>query len=137
VVAAAIHCGLLPADRVPSYDQFLAIPFYDRTEPALIGQPYLMGRDERGNDVYFMGMWNQRTSVTAAIHTILDLAGVGQRQYLLQDAFPLINFSTKLGGLLSKRYCLTGIGRKITVWGIKRQYPRFVALVAAVKISLE
>lgn len=136
VVAAAIHCGRLPADRVPTYGEFVSLPYYDRTPPRLIGSPYLMGRDEFGHQVYFMGLWDQRRSLVAAATTLLDAGGVSGRDYLLADAFPLINFSTKVGGLLSKRYSLTGLGRRITVWGMKRQYPCFVAMVAGVKDKL-
>jgi hypothetical protein len=115
----------------------LAVPYYDRTPPELIGQPYLMGQDEYEHNVYFMGMWNKRDSVTATIRALLDYAGVERDTYILQDAFPLINFSTKLGGLISKRYRMTGFGRRITVWGMQRQYPLFVELVSSVKKQLE
>lgn len=136
VVAAAIHCRRLPADRVPSYDEFIALPQYDRTPPRLIGSPYLMGEDENGHSVYFIGLRDQRTPLVVSATALLTAAGVADDAYLFADAFPLINFSTKLGGLLSKRYSLTGFGRRITVWGMRRQYPSFVALVAGVKDRL-
>jgi hypothetical protein len=133
VVAAAIHSGLLPVHRLPSYSELTALPYYDRTDPGQVGAPYFMGSDEQGNSIFFIGLWNQRQNLTASIQSLLDAAGVERNSYLLQDAFPLINFSTKLGGLLSKRYRLTSLGRKITVWGMRRQYWRFVDLVARVK----
>lgn len=136
-MAAAIHCGLLPCDRVPSYNEFTALRYYDRTPPELVGQPYLMGTDELGNSVYIMGLWSQRTQLAEALSTFLEAGGIPRSEYLLQDAFPLINFSTKLGGLLSKRYRLTGWGRRITVWGMQRQYPQFISLVAEVKSRLQ
>jgi len=71
------------------------------------------------------------------MQSLLDAAGVERSQYFLQDAFPLINFSTKIGGLLSKRYRLTSLGRKITVWGMRRQYWRFVEMVTEVKNKLD
>lgn len=136
VVASAIHCGLLPADRVPGYSEFVALPYYDRTAPRLIGCPYFMGRDEFGHSVYFLGLRDQRLPLMAAVGTLLATAGVSEETYLFQDTFPLINFSTKLGGLLSKRYSLTAFGRRITVWGIRRRYPVFVDMVAEVKTRL-
>jgi hypothetical protein len=133
VVAAAIHCGLLPCERLPAYQEFAALPYYDRTRPEFIGTPYLMGRDEHGNEVYFMGLWDQRDKLIAAAGELLASAGVAPSAYHFQNAFPLITFSTKVGGLLSKRYRLTALGRRITVWGIKRRYPSFIAMVQAVK----
>lgn len=112
------------------------MPYYDRTDPRLVGAPYYMGSDNQGNGIYFMGLWSQRRNLESSIQALLNAAGVNQEDYLLQDAFPLINFSTKLGGLLSKRYRLTGIGRVITIWGMRRQYRLFVELVDEVKKKL-
>lgn len=92
-----------------------------------------MGQDEYGHQVYFMGLWNQRDQLIAAANELLRGAGVPPSAYYFQDAFPMINFSTKVGGLLSKRYRLTTLGRRITVWGIQRRYPSFVAMVEGVK----
>ncbi|MBP2642917.1 MAG: hypothetical protein H6Q67_804 [Firmicutes bacterium] len=86
-----------------------------------------------GHNIYFMGMWSQRTKVIIALNELLNTAGIAQNQYYFQDAFPLINFSTKLGGLLSKRCRLTKVGRNITIWGIRRRYWCFVDLVKTVK----
>lgn len=136
MVASAIHCGLLPVDRVPDFKDFLNLPYYDRTLPELIGKPYRMGSDEHRNDVYFMGMWSERPNMEKTLRMILELAEIPTRDFLMQDTFPLIRFSTKLGGLLSKRYSLTKLGRRLTIWGIQRQYPGFVSLVESVKEKL-
>lgn len=136
VVASAIHCGLLPGDRVPQNAEIAKLRYYDFAPPEKVGRLYYMGDDEYGNHIYFMGMWSRRAQVSAAIKGLLDAAGIAKGAYFLQDAFPLINFSTKLGGLLSKRCRLTGIGRTITIWGIKRRYSEFLSLVDNVKHRL-
>lgn len=133
VVASAIHCGLLPTTRIPAAEEFLALSYYDRTNPALIGHPYFMGRDEIGNNIYFMGLWNQRDKLTEVIQTFLALGGKKPQDYILQDAFPLITFSTKCGGLLSKKLSITDFGRSLTIWGVRRRYGEFVRLVEQVK----
>ncbi|VBB06166.1 Hypothetical protein LUCI_1382 [Lucifera butyrica] len=133
VVASAIHCGLLPAGCIPTRDHILAVPYYDRTEPELIGKVYFMGMDDKENQIYFAGMKNERARMMAAIMLLLDAAGICRQTYILQDTFPLINFSTKFGGLLSKRIYLTRLGRILSVWGIQRQYEQFVKLVDNVK----
>lgn len=137
VVASAIHCGMLPENRVPSKNEFLAVPYYDATKPDMIGQLYFMGCDTSGNQVYFMGMRNQRRQVLSILQQILELGGRLPDSYIFQDAFPLINFSTKCGGLLSKRWHLSTIGRSLTIWGIQRQYPQFVKLVNDVRQQID
>lgn len=112
------------------------MPYYDRTPPRLIGTPYRMGSDEYGHGVYFIGLWTQRAPLIAVARSIFAAAGVSEDDYIFEDAFPLINFSTKLGGLLSKRYRLTEVGRRITIWGMRRQYYSFVTLVRDVKSRL-
>ena len=136
VVASAIHCGFLSTDRIPEAKEFLAVDYYDSTLPELIGRPYFMGRDKEGHHVYFMGMWSQRADITSTIQTVLALGGWKQEDYILQDAFPLINFSIKFGGLLSKRWRFTKLGRSLTIWGMRRQYPAFVKMVEEVQLRI-
>jgi len=133
VVASAIHCRLLPADRVPLYKELVALPYFDKTQPALIGRPYYVGTDEWDNEVYCMGLWNQRENLRQVIQILLALAQVSPSEFLLQDTFPLITFSTKMGGAMSKRCKLTLLGRRLSVWGIQRRYMDFVRLVDQVK----
>lgn len=92
-----------------------------------------MGVDEWQNQIYFIGFWNCRRELVEVLETILSLNGIEKDKYMFIDAFSLINFSTKLGGALSKRFCLTKIGRKFSVWGIQRRYFDFVKLVKTVK----
>jgi len=71
------------------------------------------------------------------IKTILMAGGIPTEAFVLKDSFPLLNFSTKFGGALSKRFMITSLGRRISVWGIQRRYPQFVSLVEDVKKQLE
>lgn len=137
VVSSAIHCGMLPTNRIPTYDELIGIQYYDQTDPAYIGMPYLMGDDAYGNSIYFMGMWNQRQALAGTLEKLLKAAGISSDKYILQDSFPVLNFSTKVGGALSKRLLITSLGRRISVWGIQRRYPQFVSLVENVKKRLE
>ena len=136
-MASAIHCGFLPSDRVPSFEEILALVHYDDTTPENVGVPYLMGEDEFGNPVYFMGLLNQRDKLLSCILQVLMVAGINKNSYIFQDTFPLITFSTKIGGILSKRYAIIHAGRWLTVWGIRRRYWDFVFLVNAIKARLE
>lgn len=96
-----------------------------------------MGQDKQGNCIYFMGLWYQREKLVHTIMTLLDLAGIETSEYIFQDVFPIINFSTKCGGALSKRLHLTNIGCRISIWGIQRRYYEFVALVEKLKMQVE
>lgn len=133
VVAASLHCGLLPLDRTPKFREIVSLPYYDRTVPRYIGTPYFIGRDERGRAVYCLGLWADHAALVAALTKFLLFLGIGEDDFLFVNAFALINFSTKLGGVLSKRLGITAVGRMLSVWGIRRRYADFRRLIATVK----
>ncbi len=136
VVAAAIHLGWLPCDRVPSAREIESVPHYDRTEPAEIGTCFPMGKDECGRDVYIIGMGAAKKIVRNAIESVLEICGLRKGEYLLVDTLPEVGVVTKVGGFLSRALGLIGPGRPLTIWGVRRSYARFVRLVRDVKAAL-
>lgn len=96
-----------------------------------------MGQDDKGNFIYFIGLWYPRKKLIQTLLTLLDITGVKDDEYMFQDVLPLINFSTKFGGALSKRFDLPSIGCRLSIWGIQRCYYNFVDLVTGVKGRLE
>ena len=56
VVAAHLHLGNLPMAGPVSIEQLIGLAEFDRADPSQWGIPYLMGRDERGNEVYILGL---------------------------------------------------------------------------------
>jgi len=136
VVASALHCGRLPLERVPDLDEIMAVPYFDQTTSALIGTPYLMGYDEYKNEVYFIGMRRSSELVKRAIYSFLNLCQIPQEQARFIDALHVINFSTKIGGGLSRRLGCIRPGRWLSAWGVQRCYPDIVELVNKVKIDL-
>lgn len=112
------------------------MPYYDRTAPRYIGTPYFVGSDENGRDVYCLGLWANYEELVTALTQFLSCLGLAKDSYLFVNAFALINFSTKLGGVLSKRLGIIALGRLLSVWGIRRRYADFRQLVGMVKEML-
>ncbi|TYP54918.1 DUF3189 family protein [Thermosediminibacter litoriperuensis] len=137
VVAAAIHLGWLPSDRLPDTEEFKRLPHYDKTNSFEIGYPFFMGRDERGIEVYIIGMTSQRKLVKRAIVSFLEHSGVNTDNLFFIDTLPLVNFKTKVGGILSRRLGLVFLGRPLTIKGIQERYFEFVKLVEIVKKRVE
>ncbi|MCG0274700.1 MAG: DUF3189 family protein [Thermosediminibacteraceae bacterium] len=133
VVAASIHLGLLPKDRVPKYQEFERLPYYDKTNSLEIGTPFFMGRDEREMEVYIIGMMNQRELIKRAIISFLEQSKVDTKDIIFVDTLPLVNLKTKIGGILSRRIGLVTLGRPLTIRGIQERYFEFVKLVENVK----
>ncbi|MFO7151622.1 MAG: DUF3189 family protein [Bacillota bacterium] len=136
VVAAAIHLGWLPEDRVPELEEIEKLPHYDKTASAEIGTPFFMGKDRKGAEIYIIGMASQRLLVKNAIVSFLQHSGVEPEDVIFVDAIPLVNLKTKIGGILSRRMGLVSVGRPLTIRGIQERYFDFVKMVKEVKRAL-
>lgn len=133
VLAAGIHVGLLPEDRVPTFGEITALPHYDQTETEEIGTIYYFGEDELGSQVYILGMKSSPKVVKRAIFSMLEEFDIDRTELVLVDSLPYVNNMTRIGGFLSRGLGLVKIGRPLTVYGLQKSYSRFVNLVQGVK----
>ncbi len=133
VVAASIHLGLLPSNRVPTFREFIVLPHYDKTESFEIGTPFYMGKDEYNSEIFILGMGSERKLVKRAILSFLTHAGINTQDVMIIDTLKNVNLITKIGGFASRRLGLVTIGRPLTILGIQQRYRDFVKLVMQVK----
>jgi len=136
-VAAAIHLGLLPRDRVPSAGQLETLPLFDRVDGTSRGRLTLVGVDGRGNPVYVVGRGS--TDLAALRNTIqstLRLAGRADLPLLVVDTLDCVNGLMRVGGYLSRRLGLVRIGRPLVILGTQLTYPRLVRLVEQAEAAL-
>ncbi|HHU48930.1 MAG: DUF3189 family protein [Caldicoprobacterales bacterium] len=136
VTCACIHLGYLPDDRIPAASEFLSVPYYDKMENRDLGTPVFMGRDEMGWDIYIIGMKNVKQLVIPSMKSYLNACGVEQKGFMLINALVELHPVTSIGGVLSRRFGIVSLGRPMTVWGIRKTYPKFLALVEQVKENL-
>lgn len=129
VVAACIHLGVLPQNRLPKAEEFIRLPHYDRTESFEIGKPFFMGLDHLGSEIYITGMTSERELVKKAIYSFLKSSGVNIKDLIMVDALKNVNLKTKVGGFISRRLGLVNLGRPLTIKGIQERYFTFVELV--------
>ncbi|HHV74077.1 MULTISPECIES: DUF3189 family protein [unclassified Thermoanaerobacterium] len=137
IVAAAIHVGFLPNDRIPAFEEFLSLPHYDMTEGNQIGIPFYMGVDEFNNDVYAIGAKSGRKIMMKAVKSFLRESGIHEEEIMLIDTLPAIGLMTKFGGMTSRRFKMISIGRPFTVYGIIKKYKNFLDIVNSVKSKLK
>ena len=136
VVAAAIHCGYLPKDRIPTTTELLNTPHYDRTMTRDLGTPFLIGRDPLGYEVYILGRKSAAQLIENLIPSVLKYYGYPPQKILLVNALERLHLLTTVGGTLSRGLGLITIGRPLTIWGIKMSYFNFVELVDSVQKGL-
>ncbi len=136
VIAAAIHLNWLPLDVVPSVDDILKIPLFDRLEKKDQGRLIYHGRDEYDNDVYTICRRNVPDLVSHALESVFEMAARDPREVLCVDTAPATNAWMQVGGAGSRRLGFVTLGRPMVAYGILRAYPKIVAIVHRTKCKV-
>ena len=137
-VAAAIHLGRLPRDRIPRPDELLQLPLFDRVPPSGWGQLTELGQDRAGHRVFVMGRGPGGAATVRALLSGFRLAGgpAANDGLLLVDTLRAANWWMRIGGYLSRRMGLVRLGRPLVIWGTQKAYPQLVRLVQQVEQGL-
>lgn len=133
VTAASVHLGLLPADRIPTGEEFMRIGFYDQQCSIDHGKIIKLGVDEYGNQVCFMGREFSDKIIIRAIKGLGALYGVDPNEIKFVDAMPCVNVVMMLGGSVSRALHLIALGRPVVIKGTQQCYGKIVQLVKDVK----
>lgn len=134
-VAAAIHLGRLPADRVPFVQDLMALDLYDNTSNADMGTPVLVGVDEAGHEVYVLGRGKGAGIVERALVSGWRLAGRDDVPFLFADTLRCVNLWMRIGGFLSRGLHLVALGRPLVLYGTRLAFYRLVDFVQSVKAA--
>ncbi|SES65064.1 Protein of unknown function [Natronincola peptidivorans] len=134
VVTAAIHMGYLPNNSLPSKEEILAVPFYDKAQNNEIGIPHYMGKDQNNHIIYIMGMGHARDYYTEMLYEFYnEVAPYNNKDIIIINVTSLLNNYTRLGGFMSRRLNIISLGRPLTVFGIQKNYFYFAELVKNLK----
>lgn len=128
-VAAAIHLGLLPRDRVPTWTELMAVPFFDRMTKAERGRLLPFGTDGRGRRVFVLGRGPDARSVEAAVRSGWIVAGGPRDGLRFVDTLACVNGWMRVGGFLSRAAGLVKLGRPLVLFGTQRAYRALCRLV--------
>lgn len=133
VTAAGIHLGLLPLTRIPTPEELLAVPYYDSQAASEHGEYHFMGIDEKGNEVFIIGVKNMDSVFASIVADTLRVFGVSSEEYKLVNSLAKVNNRMRVGGFLSRRLGLVTLGRPLVIKGTQAAYWDFVSLVEQVK----
>ncbi|MDK2800536.1 MAG: hypothetical protein PWP27_1199 [Clostridiales bacterium] len=132
VLAAHIHLGLLPLDRVPTAKEIIEKTNFDTSTKKDWGLIKSVGIDDHGSLICTMG---RRFSTNIVIQALNSL----NRQLGMKEDLQLINIHTdvnllmKIGGLVSRGFNMVFIGRPIVMKGSLKAYYNIVEVVKNVK----
>lgn len=133
VVCAAIHLGILPCDRAPSAAELRALPQFDRQTKRDHGRIFYMGRDEWGNDVYFLGRRSNGAVIDRILPGMVEVFGLSRDEIITMNTSPYVNPLMIVGGTLSRALGLVRPGRAIVTLGARLAHRKLCRAVAEVK----
>lgn len=136
-MAANIHINKLPKDRLPSKDELMALPTFDKITPNQYGRLIYIGDDEFGNKVYTVSRQRKPELVIPAITDMFTILNNGDSSDLcIVGTQPKVNIWMKIGGFSSRRLGLVSFGRPIVIYGSLKAYKSIVEVVTEVKKQL-
>lgn len=136
-VAAAIHLGRLPDDRIPSPEELMKTDYYDKVSADIKGELLHCGEDKWGNQVYILGRGSCDPVIIArVIRAGFALNGGRPEETLFIDTLPHVNWKMRLGGYLSRVAAWVGVGRPLVIRGTQQAYRNLMGLVKGVQEDL-
>ncbi len=134
VIAAALHLKIIGKHRLPTIDEMMAIPYYDKTVNGDFGSIRFMGIDDSGNEVYVLGKKSMGDKYTKILMGVAEIMGAGD-QIIAIDCLNRVNLSMKLGGFMSRRIGLIFPGRPVLFRGTRGAFMKLVNLVETVRLK--
>lgn len=116
VIAAALHMDKISYPL--NYEQVLNFPYFDLITPRQKGLPILLGKDNEGNEIYFVGYGKNKEMIVKLLKSFLQVNDIKDNDYLFVNALDKINWRVKLGGFMSKALRQKSLGSRISALGI-------------------
>lgn len=136
-VAANIHINKLPMDRVPSSEELLELPTFDKIEKNQIGHLIYIGKDEYDTKVYTLARKYKPNIVIPAIMDMYSILYGSTDGLYIVDTKPAVNLLMDIGGYSSRKLHLVSFGRPIVTKGTQQAYMDIVNIVKGVKNNLK
>ena len=123
VMAAAIHLGCVTQPERVSTREVLALPYFDIQDQDELGRIRRVGTDAGGNSVYVLGRESQSRLAARVLTSFARDLQIDPRSFVLADMLAYVNPIMIVGGSLSRRYRVVGLGRAIAAEGTRRAAP--------------
>lgn len=131
--AANIHINKLLMDKIPTKEELLSLPTFDKITKKDQGHLLYIGEDEFGSQVYTLSRQYKPQLVIPAITDLYEIIHGNREELFLADTSPTVNNLMKIGGFSSRRLHWVAFGRPIVTKGTLDAYESIVNLVKSVK----
>lgn len=134
VLAASLHLGLIDKDKLPTFSDLMALPYFDKTNNDDFGSIRIFGNDEYGNQVYVLGKKSMGNRYAAMLEGIADILGA-RDQLLAVNCMNKVNWFMKIGGFTSRRIGAVDMGRPVLGKGTIDAFFKLVNLVEITRLK--
>jgi hypothetical protein len=134
VIAAALHLKMIEKHQLPTENEMMAVPYYDKTDDSDFGSIRFMGVDEDGNEVYVLGKKGMGDKYSRILMGVAHILGAAD-DLITVNCLNRVNLSMKLGGFLSRRVGLIFPGRPVLLRGTRGAFMTLVNLVETVRLK--
>ncbi|WP_054697427.1 DUF3189 family protein [Syntrophomonas palmitatica] len=135
VIASALHLGLIDKNRLPSMDEMMALPYFDKTSKDDFGSIRFVGKDEFDNEIYVLGKKGFGNRFSALLEGVAEILGVSG-QVMAVDCMNRVNLFMKLGGFTSRRVGMANVGRPVLGKGTREAFFDLVNLVEITRLKV-
>lgn len=132
VLASFIHTGRLQTGKVPTNQEMMQLPYFDKTVPQDFAKMHPAGNDDQGNKVFFLG--TKSSDFEPTINSLAGLIGI-TRDFTFISTMTYVNPILRLGGWISRRLSQPWLGRGLVIRGAKSAYPGLVNLVETTRLK--
>jgi hypothetical protein len=133
VVTASLHLGLISNRRIPTKEEILKLPNFDKLVSKHHGRIFFIGRDEKGNKVYTMGCRNKSRITIKALKEIARIYNINIDNVKFINTISCVNLYLRIGGYLSRTMGMVSLGRPLVVYGVRKAFFDFVKLANKIK----
>ena len=135
VLAASLHLGLLPRNRLPTPAEISRLPYYDGQTAKDHGHLRYIGTDEQGHQVFIIGKRNLGKIFGRILKGVAAIFSGGE-EIVTVNTMPYVNWLMMVGGFTSRRLGWVRLGRPIVIRGTLHSYYGFLELVNTVKTTI-
>jgi hypothetical protein len=132
-VCANLHINKLSMDKIPTEEEILSLPTFDKITKADYGRLIYIGTDEFGAKVYTLCRMRSKKYVIPAISDMYQIFNGNMNGFFLADTSPTVNNLMRIGGVSSRIFGLISFGRPIVAKGTLQGYTQMVDLVKTTK----
>jgi hypothetical protein len=134
-LASAVHLKKLPLDRIPTTDEIVGTPYFNKLTYKDMGRIIYRGDDEEGNKVFTVGRGTSKILVPC-LKNLIDIlqgdCGLKER-IILSNMSPVVPFQMTMGGFFSRGVGIDFIGVPLLIAGAKQAYPKVLEFVERTK----